>query len=154
MTFWREKPLTAMSESEWESLCDGCGKCCLNKLEDEDDGSIHWTNVACRFLDHDRVQCSVYALRRRYVWNCVKVTPDMGDRLVWMPPSCAYRLLAEGKDLPNWHPLVTGDRESTIKAGMSVRGRAVDERDAGDFEDHVVDWPGAPVDAGAPASQD
>lgn len=144
MTFWHTKSLTDMTEAEWESLCDGCGKCCLNKLEDEEDASIHWTNVACRFLDHETIRCSRYAERRRFVWNCVKVTPDMADALHWMPTSCAYRLLAEGKDLPTWHPLVTGDPNSTIKAGRSVQGRCVDERVAGDFEDHLVSWPEEP----------
>lgn len=141
MTFWTEKALADMTHEEWESLCDGCGKCCLNKLEDVDDGAIHWTNVACRFLNPDTIKCGCYSERRRFVWNCVKVTPDMADQLHWMPASCAYRRLAEGRGLPQWHPLVTGDPESTIKAGQSVKGRFVDERVAGDFEDHLVDWP-------------
>jgi len=138
--FWRAKSLDQMTQDEWESLCDGCGKCCLHKLQDVDDDSIHVTNVACRFLCHDSIQCSRYAERHRFVANCVKVTPDMGENLRWMPSSCAYRLLAEGEDLPAWHPLVTGRPDSTITSGNSVKGRIIDERVAGDFEDHLVDW--------------
>lgn len=139
--FWDRVPMARMTPEEWEALCDGCGKCCLNKLEDVDDGHIHWTNVACRFLDPETIRCRCYGERRRYVPTCVKVTPDMADQLHWMPASCAYRRLAEGRGLPDWHPLVTGDPLSTHSAGQSVRGRMVDERTAGDFEDHLVDWP-------------
>lgn len=141
MAFWREKPLSEMSREEWESLCDGCGKCCLHKLEDEDTGEIHHTDVACRFLDPEKITCGKYLTRQRYVGNCVVMSPDLLDTLPWMPSTCAYRLLHEGKDLYDWHPLVSGDRESVHRAGQSVRGRAVDERVAGDFEDHLVEWP-------------
>lgn len=141
MTFWREKTLEEMDRQEWESLCDGCGKCCLHKLEDEDTGEIHFTEVACRFLDPDTIRCGKYQVRQRFVGNCVVMSPELLHQLPWMPSTCAYRLLYEGKDLPNWHPLVAGDAETIHSAGQSVKGRVVDEREAGDFEDHLVDWP-------------
>ncbi|GHF16173.1 hypothetical protein GCM10017044_08060 [Kordiimonas sediminis] len=141
MAFWQEKSLQDMTPSEWESLCDGCGKCCLHKLEDEDTGEVYFTNVACRMLDLESVRCKKYENRQRYVANCMVLTPDLGDRFRWMPATCAYRLLSEGKDLPDWHPLKSGDPAGAEKAGYSVHGRAVDERDAGDYEDHIVDWP-------------
>lgn len=141
MSFWREKSLTEMNREEWESLCDGCGKCCLHKLEDIDTGEIRHTDVACRFLNHDTIQCGKYLTRQRYVGNCVVMSADLLDQLPWMPSTCAYRLLYEGKDLPDWHPLVTGDKNSIHAAGQSVKGRIIDEREAGDFEDHLVDWP-------------
>ncbi|WP_286830011.1 MULTISPECIES: YcgN family cysteine cluster protein [Kordiimonas] len=141
MPFWKEKSLEDMTREEWESLCDGCGKCCLHKLEDEDTGEIHFTDVACRFLDPETTQCGKYLVRQRYVGNCVVMSPDLLETLPWMPSTCAYRLLYEGKDLYDWHPLVSGDRDSVHKAGQSVKGRTVDEREAGDYEDHLVDWP-------------
>ncbi|WP_417464112.1 YcgN family cysteine cluster protein [Kordiimonas sp.] len=141
MPFWKEKKLHEMTREEWESLCDGCGKCCLHKLEDEDTGEIHYTDIACRFLDPDTTACSKYMVRQRYVGNCVVMSPDLLDKLPWMPSTCAYRLLYEGKDLYYWHPLISGSRESVHEAGHSVKGRAVDERVAGDYEDHLVDWP-------------
>ena len=124
-----------------ESLCDSCGKCCLHKLEDEDTGEIHYTDVACRFLDQNTIRCKKYMVRKRYVTNCVVMSPNILDQLPWMPSTCAYRLLYEGKGLPDWHPLVTGDPNSAVSSGNSVQGRAVDEREAGDFEDHLVEWP-------------
>lgn len=141
MAFWREKPLKKMNRQEWESLCDGCGKCCLHKLEDEDTGEIRHTDVACRFLNHETIQCGKYLTRQRYVGNCVVMSADLLDQLPWMPSTCAYRLLYEGKDLPEWHPLVAGRPGAIHEAGQSVKGRIVDEREAGDFEDHLVDWP-------------
>lgn len=141
MTFWREKPLDELNRQEWESLCDGCGKCCLHKLEDDETGEVHYTNVACRFLDAETIQCGKYMTRQRYVGNCVVMTPELLDTLPWMPSTCAYRLLYEGKDLPEWHPLVAGNRAAIHEAGSSVKGKVVDERDAGDFEDHLTDWP-------------
>lgn len=141
MAFWREKTLVEMNRQEWESLCDGCGKCCLHKLEDEDTGDIHHTEVSCRFLDPETIQCGKYLTRQRFVGNCVVMSADLLDRLPWMPSTCAYRLLYEGKDLYPWHPLVSGDVKSVVEAGHSVKGRTVDERTAGDFEDHLVDWP-------------
>jgi len=139
--FWEKKSLQEMSRTEWESLCDSCGKCCLHKLEDEDTGEIHYTDVACRFLDHETIRCKKYMIRKRYVTNCVVMSPNILDQLPWMPSTCAYRLLYEGKSLPDWHPLITGDPNSTVSSGNSVQGRAVDEREAGDFEDHLVEWP-------------
>lgn len=141
MAFWREKPLDKMNREEWESLCDGCGKCCLHKLEDADSGEVHYTDVACRFLDPETIQCGKYLTRQRYVGNCVVMSVELLDQLPWMPSMCAYRLLYEGKDLPEWHPLVAGDAQAIHQAGQSVKGRVVDEREAGDFEDHLVEWP-------------
>ncbi|MBV1900944.1 MAG: YcgN family cysteine cluster protein [Kordiimonadaceae bacterium] len=141
MAFWKEKSLAEMNRQEWESLCDGCGKCCLHKLEDEDTGDIHHTDVACRFLSPETLRCSKYMTRQRYVGNCVVMSVDLLDQLPWMPSTCAYRLLYEGRPLFDWHPLVSGDAATVQTAGHSVKGRTVDERDAGDFEDHLVDWP-------------
>lgn len=138
--FWHRKTLRHMTETEWESLCDGCGKCCLNKLQDEDTGALAFTNVACNLLDPDSCRCRDYENRWDHVPDCVKLVPAMVHRLTWLPSTCAYRLLAEGQDLPDWHPLVSGDPESVHRAGVSVRGRVILEREAGDLEDHVVDW--------------
>ena len=138
--FWKTKRLNEMTRQEWESLCDGCGKCCLLKLEDEDTGEIHTTNVTCRLMDLKTCRCTRYAERKRLVPDCVILDTENVHQLSWMPKTCAYRLLAEGKDLYDWHPLKTGDPESTWKAGMSVRGRTVSERVAGDLMHHLVDW--------------
>lgn len=137
--FWRHKPLSAMNAQEWESLCDGCAKCCLAKLEDIDTGTLHWTNVACRLLDPGTCRCTRYSERARLVPDCVQLTPDNIADLFWMPSTCAYRLLAEGKDLPDWHPLVSGDPDSVHRAGVSVRGRVISERRAGPLEHHLLD---------------
>ncbi len=139
--FWKGKTLTEMTREEWESLCDGCARCCLAKLEDEDTGEIAYTNVACRLLDHETCRCTKYSKRSLFVPDCITLTPDNVSRLHWMPSTCAYRLLAEGKDLPVWHPLVSGDPDSVHYAGISVRGRAVSERRAIDLEDYIVTWP-------------
>lgn len=138
--FWERKTLRQMTEAEWESLCDGCGKCCLNKLQDEDTGALAFTNAACKLLDLNTCRCSDYANRWDHVPECVKLVPTMIHRLQWLPSTCAYRLLAEGHPLPDWHPLITGDPDSVHRAGISVRGRAVRETDVRDLEDHVVDW--------------
>ncbi len=130
-----------MSRAEWESLCDGCAKCCLHKLEDIDTGEISQTNVACRLLDIGACQCSNYPQRAKLVPDCVVLTPENVGTLSWMPKTCAYRLLAEGKELYDWHPLVSGDPDSVHRAGISVRGRAISERRAGPLEHHLVDWP-------------
>ena len=136
--FW-EKPLEALSRSEWEQLCDGCGKCCLHKVEDEVSGEIHPTNVACRLLDRQSCRCSSYRTRRSFVPDCVRLSAGNVARYQWLPSSCAYRLRAEGRPLPEWHPLLTGDPESVHRAGMSVRGWTVSEDEAGDLDHHLVD---------------
>lgn len=140
--FWKTKSLEDMSATEWESLCDGCGRCCLHKLRHEDDNSLSFTNVACRLLDGETCRCTRYAQRQHYVPDCVTLTPAEVRRIDWLPPSCAYRRLAEGRDLAWWHPLVSGDPQTVHEAGISVRGRIVSERHAGPLEHHIVDWPG------------
>jgi uncharacterized protein len=139
--FWKRKTLRKMTRAEWESLCDGCGRCCLHKLRDDETGALAWTNVACRLLDHHACRCTDYANRRARVPDCVKLTPAKVEKLDWLPPSCAYRTVAEGRDLAWWHPLVSGDPRTVHEAGVSVRGRVVDEREAGALEDHVARWP-------------
>lgn len=140
--FWETKTLEEMSQDEWESLCDGCGRCCLHKLRHDDTGTLSFTNVACRLLDTDTARCSDYPNRKRRVPDCVSLTPAEVREIDWLPPSCAYRLLAEDKKLAWWHPLVSGDPATVLQAGISVAGRAVSERSAGPLEHHVVDWPG------------
>lgn len=150
--FWRTKTLGEMTRAEWESLCDGCGRCCLHKLRDEDTDELAWTEVACRLLDTQSCRCTDYANRKARVPDCVKLTPKRVAEIDWLPPSCAYRLLREGQDLPWWHPLVSGDPETVVQAGISVRGKAVREREAGALEDHVVAWPGRIPRAARPTS--
>ena len=139
--FWDVVPLSEMSDEQWESLCDGCAKCCLLKLEDEDTGEIAFTNVACRQLDLQSCRCKNYSRRSRLVPDCVTMTPENIPNLSWMPKSCAYRRLSEGRGLPSWHPLLTGDRNSIHTAHASARGRIISERIAGDLEDHITSWP-------------
>jgi hypothetical protein len=129
MSFWKTKSLAEMSEEEWESLCDGCGRCCLVKLEDEDTGEIHFTDVACKLFDGGPCRCLDYANRTRNVPDCVQLTPQIIGELSWLPATCAYRLLDEGRDLAWWHPLVSGDPSTVEKAGISMRGRTVSEND-------------------------
>ncbi len=138
MNFW-EKPLSALTREEWEQLCDGCGKCCLHKIEDELSGEVHPTNVACRLLDRHSCRCSNYRGRRAYVPDCIRLSAANVERFAWLPSTCAYRLRAEGKPLPDWHHLVSGDPESVHRAGMSARGWTVSEDEAGDLEHHLVD---------------
>lgn len=153
--YWEAKPLEALTQEEWESLCDGCGRCCLVKLEDEDTGKVHFTDVACRLFDADSCRCGDYLQRRRKVKDCLKLTPDLVRALGWLPPTCAYRLRAEGRRLRWWHPLVSGSAETVHEAGISVRGRvAASESDVGldNYPDHIVAWPGkTPRRANAPA---
>ena len=137
--YWETKTLREMSRSEWEGLCDGCGKCCVHKLEDEETGELLPTNVACRLLDRHTGRCTDYRNRRAYVPECVRLTPERLETLDWLPSTCAYLLLHRGEPLPEWHPLVSGDPESVHKAGQSVRGWTVSEADAGDLEHHLVD---------------
>ncbi|MGC1777814.1 MAG: YcgN family cysteine cluster protein [Xanthobacteraceae bacterium] len=143
--FWQRKSLEDMTDSEWESLCDGCGKCCLNKLEEEEGAAeTFYTDVGCRLLDGETCRCHDYSHRLERVEDCVELTPETLKTINWLPPSCAYVLLAEGKDLYWWHPLVSGDPETVHIAGVSVRGRVgaseVDVPDE-DLEDHIVNWP-------------
>lgn len=138
--FWEKKSLTEMTTREWESLCDGCGKCCLVKLEDSDTGKVHYTNVACHLLNAHTSQCKDYGHRKAIVPDCIALTPHDVEEFQWLPVTCAYRLIHEGKDLPDWHPLVTGDRQSVHDAGMSVSHRVVKETSVIDIEAHVVDW--------------
>ncbi len=139
--FWRAKKLDEMTPAEWESLCDGCAQCCLIKFEDEDTGRIYHTNVVCELLEIYHCRCTRYEERSVLVPTCLTLTPELASSLQWMPETCAYRLLAEGKDLPMWHPLVSGDAKSVHKAGFSVRGRVVSARDVdeNDLPDYVVD---------------
>ena len=140
--FWDEKSLTEMSPEEWESLCDGCGKCCVLKLEDVDTGKIYYTDVGCKLLDCDNSQCTDYANRKAIVPDCVVLAPDNLSSLDWMPSTCAYRLLNEGKSLPDWHPLITGNPNSPRIAGHSVAGQIVPEGSVveDDLPDHIRDW--------------
>jgi uncharacterized cysteine cluster protein YcgN (CxxCxxCC family) len=142
--FWKTKSLAEMTDGEWESLCDGCGRCCLVKLEDEDDGSIHFTDIGCRLLDGETCRCGDYQNRTVRVDDCVRLTPQNLRSLNWLPATCAYRLLDNGGDLYWWHPLVSGDPQSVHAAGISVRGRVVADEDALPEEkliDHIVSWP-------------
>jgi len=136
--FW-EEPIESLDREEWEALCDGCGKCCLHKLEDENSGKLHTTNVACRLLDRTSCRCSNYKLRRVFVPDCVRLDAKSLKNIDWLPSTCAYRLRGEGKPLAQWHYLVSGDRESVHRAGMSVRGWTVSEDEAGNLEHHLVD---------------
>jgi hypothetical protein len=138
--FWKEKKLTELSEKEWESLCDGCAKCCLYRLEDEDTRQIYFTNVHCRLLDTQTGRCTDYANRSTRVPDCVTITPAVLADPYWLPRSCAYRLLAEGRDLPAWHPLLSGDPLTVVRAGHRVCGRTICEDDADELESHLVDW--------------
>ena len=141
--FWRRKRLADMTTEEWESLCDGCGKCSLVKLQDADTDAVAYTDVACRLLDCDSCRCSDYPNRKTKVSDCVVLSPDLVNELGWMPSTCAYRLLKEGKDLYWWHPLISGNPDTVHDAGISVRGRVISETVVEDAElpEHVVDWP-------------
>lgn len=138
--FWESIALEAMDALQWESLCDGCGKCCLHKLEDEESGEVFVCSVACRLLDLDSCQCSDYQNRKNIVPDCTVLTPERIAEFHWLPKTCAYRLLAEGQPLPEWHPLVSGDKSSVQKAGISVCGRVVSELEADDLQQHITDW--------------
>ena len=137
--FWEDRPLEALDRAQWEALCDGCGKCCVHKLEDEVTGELFPTNVACKLLDRHTGLCSDYRHRRAYVPECVRLTPRLAGTLDWLPTTCAYKLRAEDKPLPDWHPLNSGDPETVHKAGMSVRGWTISENDAGELEDHILE---------------
>lgn len=141
--FWKTKTLEEMSQTEWESLCDGCGKCCLNKLEDWDTAEIYWTNIGCELLDCDSCRCKDYENRFKIVSDCIQLTPKVVRTLTWLPPTCGYRLVRDGEDLFDWHPLISGDPETVHKIGVSVQGRVVpdDGIQAEEYENHLVDWP-------------
>ena len=139
--FWKRKALSEMSKLEWESLCDGCGRCCLNKLENEDTLEIYHTNVACRLLNMETCKCSSYEDRKRFVPECQILTARNLKNYPWLPSTCAYRMLSEGNDLAWWHPLVSGDPNTVNEAEISVRGRIVSERDTNNLENHIVSWP-------------
>lgn len=142
--FWEKKPLSAMSPKEWEALCDGCGKCCLNKLEDEDTGQVALTRVACRLLDDATCRCAHYENRHKFVPDCIVLKPDnLDSHAYWMPETCAYRLLWLGEPLPDWHPLISGKADSVHSAGVSIRHQTVSEFDTPfeEWEDHIIEEP-------------
>jgi hypothetical protein len=139
--FWESVPLCEMTAEEWEALCDGCGRCCVLKLEDADTGEVHYTDIACRLFDDETCRCGAYAMRRLLVEGCVVLTPETLPTVAdWLPRSCAYRRLHEGRGLADWHPLVSGDPETVHRAGVSLRGRTVPEWEVPEEEqeDHVV----------------
>ena len=138
--FW-ELPLEALSRAEWEALCDGCGRCCLHKLEDEETGEVVETNVACRLLDPNSARCTDYKHRKAFVPDCLRLTPRLVSQVTWLPDTCAYRLRADGQALPEWHHLLSGDRTAVHTRGPGVAGRVISETDAGPLDHHIVDWP-------------
>lgn len=140
--FWQTKRLDEMSDDEWEALCDGCGRCCLHKLIDEDSDEIYFTNVACQQLNIKTCQCRHYERRFEFESDCIKLTRDNLPTFKWLPETCAYRLLAAGEPLPDWHPLLTGNRAQLHAQRISVRHIAVPESEVGDWEDHIINHPG------------
>ncbi|CAD7045938.1 YcgN family cysteine cluster protein [Pseudorhizobium halotolerans] len=144
LPFWKTKSLEEMDQREWESICDGCGLCCLNKLEDWETGDVVFTSVRCRLMDGTSCRCTDYDNRQATVPECIQLTPSAVDEIVWLPPTCGYRLLREGHDLYWWHPLVSGDPETVHQAGISARGHETvceTEVPVEAFEEYVVDWP-------------
>jgi len=139
-SFWKEKPLNELTPDEWEALCDSCAKCCLQRLEDEDSGEVYTTNIVCRYLNQDECRCNDYPNRSINVPDCVSVTLELLQDPYWLPSTCAYRLLAEGKDLPDWHPLISGTPDSVFISGNSIQGRVVCETEADDPEFHLIQW--------------
>ncbi|MGV2495373.1 YcgN family cysteine cluster protein [Pelagerythrobacter aerophilus] len=137
--FW-ERPLAELSREEWEALCDGCGRCCLHKIEDADTGEIEDTNVSCKLLDTGTARCRDYRHRKAFVPDCLRLTLKIVGTVSWLPETCAYRRRAADEPLPEWHPLLTGDPDSVKRAGASVAGRVVSETEAGPLEHHIVDW--------------
>lgn len=140
--FWRQKSFAEMTVEEWESLCDGCGKCCLVKLQDEDTDEVAYTSVACQYLDCQSCRCQAYAERTQLVEGCVNLKPDMIEQFFWLPASCSYRLVAEGRELPDWHPLLSGSRKAMHAGGHSVQGKVISESavNPDDLEDYIVYW--------------
>ncbi len=140
--FWEQKALDQLSQEEWESLCDGCARCCLIKLEDEEDGTLYTTSISCRYLNLETCRCGHYAERSTLVPECLQVTPQNVEQLTWMPQSCAYRLLATGQPLPPWHPLLSGDPTSVHSAGISIQALAISEQEVADEElwvEYIID---------------
>ena len=143
--YWETTPLARMTQAEWEALCDGCGKCCLNKLEDEDTGDVVLTRVACRLFDDSTCLCSKYEIRKQFVPECISLTAKTLDRhMYWLPETCAYKLLHKGKPLYDWHPLISGDPDTVHQAGVSMRGATVSEAvvPEDDWEEHLIEEPG------------
>lgn len=142
LPFWKVKTLGEMNDAEWESLCDGCGLCCLNKLEDWETGEIAWTSIRCVLLDGESCRCSDYENRQATVPDCIRLTVKGVSSISWLPPTCGYRLVRDGHDLYWWHPLVSGDPDA-VQAGISARGRTISEEgiDIDDYEDYLVTWP-------------
>jgi uncharacterized cysteine cluster protein YcgN (CxxCxxCC family) len=141
--FWTDIPMNDLTRPEWEALCDGCGKCCLNKLEDED-GTVALTRVACKLLDGNTCQCTRYPIRHQYVPECIVMTPkSLEDNMYWLPQTCAYRLVFEGRDLYNWHPLISGEAASVYAAGVSMKGRSISEDTVSedDWDNHIIEEP-------------
>ena len=143
LPFWKTKTLAEMTDGEWESLCDGCGLCCLNKLEDWDTGEIVWTSIRCVLLDGESCRCKDYENRQATVPDCIRLTVESVEKISWLPPTCGYRLIRDGHDLYWWHPLVSGDPDTVHQAGISARGRTISEEgiDVEDYEDYLVTWP-------------
>jgi len=139
--FWTTTPLDKMTPEQWESLCDGCGKCCLNKIIDDDTDELYYTNAACHLLDSQTCGCSHYLERFQYVSECTAITPDNIGSLTWLPDSCAYRRLHAGNTLPSWHPLITGSQDAMHNAGVSVQGKTINEKKVKYLEDCIVLWP-------------
>ncbi len=140
--FWEHKSLKKMSREEWEALCDGCGKCCLNKLEDAETGDVALTRVACRLLDDETCRCAHYDIRHQFVPDCIVLSPDnLAQNLYWMPETCAYKLLYHGQPLADWHPLISGSAESVHRAGISIQGQTLSEFDIpeDDWEEHIIE---------------
>lgn len=142
LPFWKTKTLKQMTDAEWESLCDGCGKCCLVKLEDEDTGELYFTGLSCKMLNISTCQCSDYANRKKHVPDCVKLTPDTVGKIDWLPKTCAYVLVHNREDLKPWHHLVCGDRNEVHRAGVSAKDRVRSEVGISDEEafDYLIDW--------------